>query len=45
VELQGGRRGAFEIDVDGEVIHSKLASGEWPDTERTLEEIGRRLRR
>jgi selT/selW/selH-like putative selenoprotein len=45
VELQGGRRGSFEVTVDGEVIHSKLGSGEWPDTERTLEEIGRRLRR
>jgi selT/selW/selH-like putative selenoprotein len=45
VRLNGGRRSSFEVTFDGEVLHSKLATGEWPDEERLLEAIGKRLRR
>jgi selT/selW/selH-like putative selenoprotein len=44
VELVSGRRGSFEITLDGDGIHSKLATGEWPDTGEVLEAIAARLR-
>jgi hypothetical protein len=43
VKLQGGRRSSFEVTFDGEVLHSKLASEEWPDTGKVLEAIAKRL--
>jgi selT/selW/selH-like putative selenoprotein len=43
VNLKSGRRSSFEVTVDDEVIHSKLDSGEWPDTEEVLEAITKRL--
>jgi selT/selW/selH-like putative selenoprotein len=42
--LKPGRRSSFEITLDTEVIHSKLDTGEWPDSERILETIARRLK-
>lgn len=45
VVLRGGRRGSFEVTLDGETLHSKLATGEWPDAGTLLGEIGRRLGR
>jgi len=44
VDLQGGRRSSFEVTFGAEVIHSKLDSQEWPDTEKILEAIAKRLR-
>ncbi len=43
--MQGGRLGAFEVTVDGELVHSKLATGEWPDEARVLAEIAKRIAR
>jgi len=43
VTLKAGRRSSFEITFDGEVIHSKLESQEWPDTERILEALAKRI--
>jgi selenoprotein W-related protein len=31
--------GAFEIRVNGELIHSKLKTGEWPDFDATAEQV------
>lgn len=45
VVLRGGRRSSFEVTLDGEPIHSKLATGEWPDTERLLAVLSDRLAR
>ena len=45
VDLKAGRRSSFEVSLDGEVLHSKLASGEWPDTGAILEAIARRIPR
>jgi len=45
VRLSGGRRSSFEITLDDELIHSKLATEEWPDEERILETIATRLAR
>jgi predicted Rdx family selenoprotein len=43
VDLRSGRRSSFEVSVDGEVIHSRLDSGEWPDTEMLLAAIASRV--
>ena len=43
MSLQGGRLGAFEVTVDGALVHSKLDSGDWPDTERILAEVAKRI--
>jgi selT/selW/selH-like putative selenoprotein len=42
VILKAGRRSSFEVSLDDQVIHSKLGTGEWPDTEKVLEAIARR---
>jgi selenoprotein W-related protein len=31
--------GAFEICVNGELIHSKLGTGEWPDFDAIAQQI------
>jgi selT/selW/selH-like putative selenoprotein len=43
VKLQAGRRSSFEVTLDGEVLHSKLRTQEWPDTEAVLAAIARRI--
>ncbi len=43
--LRGGRRSSLEVTLDGKLLHSKLATGEWPDTGRLLEAIAERLAR
>jgi selT/selW/selH-like putative selenoprotein len=43
VKIQQGRRGSFEVSVDGELLHSKLATGEWPDPEKIREAVAARL--
>jgi selT/selW/selH-like putative selenoprotein len=43
VDLRGGRRASFEVTFNDEVIHSKLDTQEWPDTEKVLEAIAKRL--
>lgn len=43
MELKGGRRGSFEVTLDGELIHSKLATQEWPETDAILAAIARRV--
>jgi len=43
VSLKAGRRSSFEVTFDGEVIHSKLESQEWPDTGAVLEALAKRI--
>jgi selT/selW/selH-like putative selenoprotein len=43
VTLKSGRTSSFEITLDGDRIHSKLESEEWPDTEEILRAIAARL--
>jgi selenoprotein W-related protein len=31
--------GAFEVTVNGKLLHSKLATGEWPDFEGIVRQI------
>ncbi len=40
--LKGGRRASFEVTMNGALLHSKLATGEYPDVEKLLAEIARR---
>jgi selenoprotein W-related protein len=35
--------GAFEICVNGELIHSKLETGEWPDFDALAQQIGSKI--
>lgn len=40
IPSDGGR---FELSVDGELIYSKLQTGQFPNDEEMVEEIGKRL--
>jgi selenoprotein W-related protein len=31
--------GAFEIQANGQLLHSKLKSGEWPDFEAVVKQV------
>jgi Rdx family len=42
VELRAGRRSSFEVTFGNELLHSKLDTQEWPDTDRLLEAIASR---
>jgi selenoprotein W-related protein len=35
--------GCFELTVGGKLLYSKLATGEFPDEEKLLKELGRAL--
>jgi selT/selW/selH-like putative selenoprotein len=45
VDLRPGRRASFEVTLGGELLHSKLANHEFPDTEAILQAIAVRLSR
>jgi selenoprotein W-related protein len=36
--------GAFELSLDGDLIYSKLKTGEFPDEQWVLKTVGARLR-
>lgn len=42
LELVPGKGGCFEVDVDGERVWSKLATGEFPDESAVLAAVQRR---
>jgi selenoprotein W-related protein len=37
--------GAFELSLDGELIYSKLKTGEFPDEEWVVKTVGNRLKK
>ena len=39
VKLIPSSGGAFEICVNGELIHSKLETGEWPDFDALAQQV------
>jgi len=43
VELIGSTGGVFEVVVDGELIYSKKATGEFPDEQQLFNQLGRWL--
>jgi selenoprotein W-related protein len=36
--------GCFELSVDGELLYSKLKTGEFPDEARVVGQLGKRLK-
>ena len=44
LELIPGGGGCFEIEQDGELIYSKLETGEFPDEASIVESVGTRLK-
>jgi selenoprotein W-related protein len=43
MELQPSSGGCFELSIDGELIYSKLETGEFPDEDAMVAEVGKRL--
>lgn len=43
LELEPSGGGCFELTVDGELVYSKLQSGQFPDEDEMVAEIGKRL--
>lgn len=43
LELQPSTGGCFELSADGKVVYSKLKTGEFPDEDAMVAEIGKRL--
>jgi selenoprotein W-related protein len=43
LELQPSSGGCFELTVDGNLVYSKLQSGDFPDEQAMVEEVGKRL--
>ena len=37
--------GCFEVTVDGELIYSKLKTGEFPNEDSVLDDVSRRLKK
>ncbi|MSQ94003.1 MAG: SelT/SelW/SelH family protein [Gemmataceae bacterium] len=44
LKLMPGGGGCFELSVNGELIYSKLKTGEFPDEQKMLAEVGKRLK-
>ncbi len=42
--LEPGGGGRFEVLVDGELVYSKLATGEFPDDDEILRQVTARTR-
>jgi selenoprotein W-related protein len=43
LELEPSTGGCFELSADGEMVYSKLQTGEFPDEDALVAEIGKRL--
>ncbi len=43
LELVPSGGGCFELSLDGELVYSKLKTGEFPDEARMVELVGKRL--
>jgi selenoprotein W-related protein len=43
MELEPSGGGCFELSADGELVYSKLATGQFPDEDAMVSEIGKRL--
>ena len=40
MELQPSSGGCFELTIDGKLVYSKLATGQFPDEDTLVAEIG-----
>ncbi len=43
LELEPSKGGCFELTVGDKLIYSKLATGEFPDEDAMVTEVGKRL--
>ncbi len=43
MELEPSSGGCFELTLDGDLVYSKLETGEFPDEDAMVAEIGKRL--
>ncbi len=43
LELQPSTGGCFELTIDGELVYSKLQTGQFPDEEDMVTAVGARL--
>ena len=43
LELVPSSGGCFELTVDGELVYSKLAVGEFPDEQAMVDLVGKKL--
>ncbi len=43
LELVPSGGGCFELSANGDLIYSKLQTGEFPDENQLVEEVGKRL--
>ena len=43
MELEPAAGGCYEVTVDGELIYSKLDTGEFPEDDAIVAEVGSRL--
>jgi selenoprotein W-related protein len=44
LELQPSSGGCFELTVDGQLVYSKLATGQFPDEQAMVRELRQRLK-
>ena len=45
LELVPGKSGCFEVQVDGELIYSKIATKQFPDESTVLQDVLARLKK
>ncbi len=43
IDLVGGTGGAFEVSIDGQQVHSKLATKRYPELKELTDAVGARL--
>lgn len=43
MELEPSSGGCFELSADGELIYSKLQTGDFPSERAMVDEVGKRL--
>lgn len=43
MELQPSSGGCFEFSINGELIYSKLGTGQFPDEDAIVAEVGKRI--
>ncbi len=45
LELEPSTGGCFELRIGDDLIYSKLATGEFPEEQKMVDEIGQRLKK
>ena len=43
LNLVPGAGGCFELSLDGDLVYSKLATGDFPDEDNLVKDVGERL--